>query len=280
MAGSTQVKTQFREITGGTTRVQIADTRADYKDSMDILKKNGMRAMSYQEAFVQLKQNETLRNELKGKWFYIEGTGTDKSGLYTIDKKGELKQGKGKVEETVNVWKGSNPLSVYVHEDGNARYYGRRCNLYGGYSPVIVAPVVVGVKQGSQAGRIADGSTEITYVLENTNAALNATRRDVALAVQILVLQNAIAQDPGFVKSLKILRDAKKVEKKINPPTRSETYKRLARGAAYAAGSAGSVAASVGVFDAVHQPILAGVAAFAGGIVTNSIRKHKKEQKE
>ncbi len=166
MGGSTQVKTQFKEISGGTMPVQIADTPANHKDSMDILRKNGMRPMSYQEAFMQLKQNETLRNELKGKQFYIEGTGIDKSGLYTIDKNGELKRGKGDVEETVNVWDGNSSLSVYVRDDDGAQRGRRRYFLNGLQLLDVVAPVVVGVRQGSQAGKVQAGSAGLQAAAE------------------------------------------------------------------------------------------------------------------
>ncbi len=115
--------------------------------SMKILADHDMRALTYQEALVWLTQNPEIKQQLKGKFFfYLEGVGIDKNGLYTVDGKGELKSGSGKLEETVRVWPGKNPLSLDVVSDGDARIVGGRFVLDGVSSPDGVAPVVVGVK--------------------------------------------------------------------------------------------------------------------------------------
>ncbi len=53
----------------------------NHAKSIKILQDNGMRALTYQEALVWLMQNPEIKEQLKNKWFYLEGVGTDKSGL-------------------------------------------------------------------------------------------------------------------------------------------------------------------------------------------------------
>ena len=86
---------------------------------------------------------------MKEKWFYLEGKGSALSGYYTFNDKGELTQGKGDIEKTVYVWKGSQPLSLYVLKDFNARSDGRRFDLDADDAS-FVARVVVGVRIGHE----------------------------------------------------------------------------------------------------------------------------------
>ena len=100
---------------------QIFEKSANYKDSIAFLKSKGMRLLTYQEALVWLNKDSEAKSKLKGRWFYLAGNGTELSGFYTFDDKGELKQGKGDMEKNVFVCDGNNPLSLNVHTDDDAR---------------------------------------------------------------------------------------------------------------------------------------------------------------
>lgn len=121
--GKTQ--TSFREVGS----VSVAEISANHQQSMEILKKNNLRPLTYQDAFVNIINNPDLKEQLKGKWFYLAGAIADKSGLYIIGDKGELTKGKTDPEKTSYVYSGKNPLSLIVHTDNNAANNGRRFNL-------------------------------------------------------------------------------------------------------------------------------------------------------
>ena len=124
-------------------KIKILNQKANHADSMRILKENGLEPLTYQEA---LAHGAELVKAFKGewKWFYLAGKGMDKSGYHTIDNDGEVRVGKGDMDNTVYIWKGENPLSLYVHLDDIALGFGRRFDLYAYDEPDDVAPVVVG----------------------------------------------------------------------------------------------------------------------------------------
>lgn len=137
------------------TGVFMANTKANQKDSMSLLKQNGLRALSYQEAFVKIDKNPKLKDQLKGKWVYLKGEGSELSGFYMFNDKGELskisgpailKKGKGDLEKIVFVLKGSEPLSLLVQTDDFARYGGFRSGIYARYGHTDIAGAVIGVK--------------------------------------------------------------------------------------------------------------------------------------
>ena len=144
------VQVKFREV--NTTGVFLAHAGADQKTSMALLKRNGFRALTYQEALVKIDQNPELKEQLKDKWFYLDGKGSAISGYYTFDEKGELTQGKGDIEKTVYAYSGKNPLSLGVRTDYNASIYGRRFGFDAYSTPDNAARVVVGVKDAHEAG--------------------------------------------------------------------------------------------------------------------------------
>lgn len=144
------VQVEFREV--NTTGVFLAHTEANQKTSMALLKQNGFRALTYQEALVKIDQNPELKEQLKGKWFYLDGKGSEPSGYYTFDGKGDLTKGQSDIEKTVYVWKGNQPLSLDVHADYIARIYVGRFLLFADYSPDSAARVVVGVRDAHEVG--------------------------------------------------------------------------------------------------------------------------------
>jgi hypothetical protein len=120
---------------------------------MGLLKKNGFRALTLQEALVKIDQNPELKAQLKGRWLYLDEIGSDLSGFYVFNEKGELakisgpailKKGKGDLEKIVFVLRGSQPLSLLVNTDDFARYGGFRFGIYATYGHTDVAGVVVG----------------------------------------------------------------------------------------------------------------------------------------
>ncbi len=144
---------EFREV--GTSGVFIAHTEANQINSMDLLQQNGFRALTFQEALMKIDQNPELKERLKGRWLYLDGKGSELSGFYMFNEKGELskisgpailKKGQGDLEKFVFVLKGSQPLSLLVQTDDFARYGGFRFGLYASYGHSDVAGVVVGVR--------------------------------------------------------------------------------------------------------------------------------------
>ena len=143
---------EFSEV--GTTGVFMVHTKANQKNSMNLLQQNGFRALTYQEALTKTYQNPELKEHLKGKWFYLGGIGSELSGFYIFNEKGELtkisgpailKKGQGDLEKIVFVLKGSQPLSFLTQTDDFARYGGFRFGIYATYGHSDVAGVVVGV---------------------------------------------------------------------------------------------------------------------------------------
>ena len=134
-------------------KLTILNQSGDYEQSLKILEKNGLRALTYQDA---LSRSKELIKAFKGKWkwFYLAGTGkelTETDGLYTFNSEGNLNplSGKESADEKVRVWQGTTPLSLDVYSDGYAAQYGRRFVLNAVNEPDYVAPVVVGVKDNN-----------------------------------------------------------------------------------------------------------------------------------
>ena len=144
---ATRTQTRAVERQGS---IEVIDQRADHARSMEILAANGLRPLTYQEAF---SRSSELIKTLKGKWFYLDGQGTEKRGIHTFNEKGELVEltGKESIDQKVRVYPGNQPLSLLVSTDDDARIIGRRFSLDGYGSPDYVAPVVVGVKVGREA---------------------------------------------------------------------------------------------------------------------------------
>lgn len=158
----TQVKEQvaFQEVRSNAVSLFILQQRGNRADSMALLSKNGLRPLTYQEAF---SRSSELIQQLKGEWFYLYGQGIqEKSGIYTFNEKtGDLVQaiGNESIDKKVHVWSGNQSLSLFVRSDNGARDGGERFLLFGFDSPDIVAPVVVGVKQ-VQAGSVSATQNE------------------------------------------------------------------------------------------------------------------------
>jgi hypothetical protein len=149
MLGTRQrTETQFKEVNA--TSVHISETKANHANSMALLQQNGLRPMTYKEAIVLIDGNPELKEQLKGKWFYLDGKGLKESGYHTFDNEGKLTKGKGDIEKTVYAYSGKNPLSLYVFTDYYVGFNERRFYLNADYVPQDVASVVVGVRAGHE----------------------------------------------------------------------------------------------------------------------------------
>ena len=151
--GEETVQVEFMEV--GTTDVFLANTKANQKNSMNLLKQNCFRALTYQEALIKINQNPELKEKLKGRWLYLDEKGSELSGFYIFNEKGELtkisgpailKKGKDDLEKIVFVLKGSQMFSLLVQTDDFARYGGFRFGLFATYGQSDIAGVVVGVR--------------------------------------------------------------------------------------------------------------------------------------
>ncbi len=162
--------------------IKVLEQRGNHAQSMDILAKNGLRPLTYQEA---LSRSSELIEKLKGKWFYLDGKGIAGSGIYTFNENGALVAPKGNeaLDQKVRVWSGSNPLSLFVNSDNVARYLGRRFYLGGGDLPYGVAPVVVGVEVGRKAAAPKNVVHGVVVPEEKFNAAQATVRTLVASGV-------------------------------------------------------------------------------------------------
>ncbi|VVB77073.1 Uncharacterised protein [uncultured archaeon] len=136
---------KFNKIKGSSgNSLFVSEKGGDLADSMKALEANGLRVLASQEALSLLIKDETLKNALKGKWFYLAGAGTDKDGLFAVNEEGGTVDRKADVEHTVRVWSGKQP-SLNVLSDCNARIVERRFDLGASGGPSGVAPVVLGV---------------------------------------------------------------------------------------------------------------------------------------
>lgn len=125
---------------------QILEMSANYYNSMRILNEYGLRPLTFKEALSRLNEDEELKDSLKEACFYLGETRLEENGFYTIDKKGNLVEGKGKSEEeTVDSWSGRYQLSLDVASDPETVRFGRRYDLHADRSPFHIVPMIVGV---------------------------------------------------------------------------------------------------------------------------------------
>jgi hypothetical protein len=194
----TATKQGFRQITGNSgAALFVLNEGANHSKSMKTLEDANLRSLKYQEALSLLMKDEVLKNALKGTWFYLSGEGMDKHGLFTVNSKGELVglEATESYEKIVRVWSGPHPLSLVVLSADDARQDGRRFDLYAGYGPDDVAPVVVGVPKdwkleaelepGAAEGREAAAPKIAPELLERAKssvAKLDAAEQAGALA--------------------------------------------------------------------------------------------------
>ena len=183
------VQVEFREVSQ--TGVFLATTKANHENSMALLRQNGFRPLIDNEEYAKaslegkrrlianaintINQKPELKAQLKGKWFYLGGEGSELSEYYTINDNGEIKEGKGEIEKTVYVWKGNQPLSLGVRTDDFARSLEGRFVLNADDEPSGVAGVVVGVRAGHE---VATPKIEVAQTEKPEEITLSGTSLD------------------------------------------------------------------------------------------------------
>ena len=156
-------QTRFREVKTTTELVFVLDSKglkAHHDNSMKLLKENGLEALTPQKALVLIDQNPGLKEQLKGKWFYLAGKGRSILGYFTFNEKGERSEGAGDPEKTVHVvMNGKSPFSLHIHSDDlfakvNWRYY-----LIPDYILSVHASVVVGLRSSQTEAKVTETAT-------------------------------------------------------------------------------------------------------------------------
>ncbi|MDE1768784.1 MAG: hypothetical protein KGH64_05100 [Candidatus Micrarchaeota archaeon] len=136
----------FREIPAATMSVYVlTDIQANRRTSMELLRNNSMRPLTGQEALYNLTKIKRLKEELKGKMFYLAEERTYESGLYAVTKTGTLLKARDIApdpESGVFVYKGNYPPVLNVCEP----IHYERYTLGGDVSPASPAQAVVGIK--------------------------------------------------------------------------------------------------------------------------------------
>ena len=142
-------KTKLVELNAAT--IQIYDRSANYFDSMIFLHENGLRPLTYQEAFIGISSNLSIKKRLEGKWFYLSGKGLKELGHYSFNDQGEIIQQNGDLERTIYVYNGNKPLSLGVSTDPIYNFDKKSFSLYAHFDPKSIAPIIVGVKDEGKA---------------------------------------------------------------------------------------------------------------------------------
>ena len=126
--------------------VRVISKEVNRKHSIRVLNGLGLRPITYQEALFALDRNPELKEQLKGRWFWIYGNGIEIGGFHTIQPDGILKEGPSPDrEKVVYVAKGKRALSLSVTHDGRPDTHIERFRLDARLGHTGIAPVVVGV---------------------------------------------------------------------------------------------------------------------------------------
>ena len=181
---------EFKPVTGSTgVMLHVLEKRSDHSTSMKLLDESGLMPFAREEMLSILVKDEKLKEFLKGKWFYLAGSGAKENGLYTLNEDGNLTSGKCQsIENTVRVWPGDKPLSLNVYFDYNAASHSWRFGLDAAFDPHDDAPVVVGKpklslseqanvllkKIESEAGNLKRSATQEDLAKRSNELATNA----------------------------------------------------------------------------------------------------------
>lgn len=138
-------QTLFKEI--NTTGIFVLETQANLIDSVTFLRESNLRLLTFQEALSIIDKNPELKEQLKGKWFYLEGKELKEAGFYEFNETGTLTkvEGRENPERTVHAQFGIHPPYLCVRTD-NGILSGWRFVIGGDVWPQDVAPVIIGIK--------------------------------------------------------------------------------------------------------------------------------------
>jgi hypothetical protein len=167
---------------------------ANRAESMSLLKQNGLRALTHQEALILIDQNPELDRQLYTERFWLADEGSELSGYYTFNEKGKLTEGKGDPKITVYVLKGSQPMMMQVMGGANEHYFIDTHN-----DPSWDASVVVGVKDDFA---IAPKTEEKANIIGITAEQLFELRRD---SIQVLSEAQNILGSISLQKTIRLI---------------------------------------------------------------------------
>ncbi len=164
---ATKSRDAFIEVPAfGRAPLYVSNQDADHPETMKLLADNGLRPITYQEAFMCAPE---LIEKLAERWFFLAGTGIQEKGTYAWDENGKLAEltGSETYEQKVRVYSGTKALAIQIYV---GRFDGVSFKLHGHFLPQYVAPVVVGVNTPLR---------EAEMRVEKCRAALAQLRRDM-----------------------------------------------------------------------------------------------------
>jgi len=141
------------------TNIRVFSADADYKSSLQFLKRQGLRLLTLEETLFAVTQSPDFVSKLKAEKFYIGGKCTYKDGFYTIHRDLTLIEGNTSENPERNVLctSGSAPMLFLVKADVYANAYnGRRFDLCADSSPADIVPVIVGFAQSMPLNSICE----------------------------------------------------------------------------------------------------------------------------
>jgi hypothetical protein len=174
----------FRDVAGKGVYVNLTYTKRS--NALDMLEEDNLRLMTPKEAISMLHNDPGLRRALQGKIFPIEGSGDVKGyGIfdshassqipdsYNLNEKGELKEGRSNPHNTINIYKGKNPLLIYAPMEHAIESVGANFIIYASIPRSTVISAVVGMKKepdalSSMIGQALSDKKEFTELQRKT----------------------------------------------------------------------------------------------------------------
>ncbi|HUB92508.1 MAG TPA: hypothetical protein VL945_00960 [Candidatus Saccharimonadales bacterium] len=141
---------QFDRIETTRGVLRIAETAANYTQSMGLLRERHIEPLTYKQALLIFDENPHLKERLRGKGFWLKGEGLEVSGYHTFDEDGTLVKIMGNeltkppLERTVYTYPGNGPHYMGIsYGDGLG---GGRFGLTANRNPKTNALAVVGLE--------------------------------------------------------------------------------------------------------------------------------------
>lgn len=165
-------QTKLKEVGG----VFVAKANVNRKETIKILRKNGLRLLTYQEALLKIEFNPELKGLLGGLNVCLDGKDKHETGTYTFGADGNLNPRKGNLgiltpdaEKTVFVYNGTHPLTMHIFSNKNFKIVGRRYDLNGDDDPSETFRAIIGIPRSVMSPK-------------HVNALLRKSKNEVAHA--------------------------------------------------------------------------------------------------
>jgi len=132
-----------------TAEIKIIKKYAYYDESMNLLKKRGLRPLTLRETLFSVINGPKILNKLKDNRFYIAGELPKTDGHYTIQPYLSLEEGKSDdIEKNIRCFSGNDQPLLFVHSDSQAHTFAAaRFDLVTYNGSAYHAYMVVGVPQ-------------------------------------------------------------------------------------------------------------------------------------